>query len=35
MGDPRQRDRAAVELDVALGHVSLSSAERDYGWKGP
>lgn len=35
MGDPRQRDRAAVALDVALGHVSLSSAERDYGWKGP
>jgi N-methylhydantoinase B len=30
-GDPAERDRAAIERDVALGFVSEEAAERDYG----
>jgi N-methylhydantoinase B len=30
-GDPRRRDRAAVEQDVAEGYVSREGAVRDYG----
>ena len=30
-GDPRQRDRAAVQRDLELGYISRETAERDYG----
>ena len=32
-GDPAERDRAAIERDVALGFVSEKAAERDYGFQ--
>ncbi|AZN71913.1 hydantoinase B/oxoprolinase family protein [Georhizobium profundi] len=32
-GDPAERDRAAIERDVALGFVSEEAAERDYGFQ--
>jgi N-methylhydantoinase B len=32
-GDPSERDRAAIERDVALGFVSEEAAERDYGFQ--
>jgi N-methylhydantoinase B len=32
-GDPRKRDPAALERDIAQGYVSAASAERDYGKK--
>jgi N-methylhydantoinase B len=32
-GDPKKRDRAALERDIAEGYVSAASAERDYGDK--
>lgn len=31
-GDPRRRDRLAVQSDVALGYVSGKAALREYGW---
>ena len=31
IGDPRQRDRAAVIRDLQLGYISASAAARDYG----
>jgi N-methylhydantoinase B len=31
LGDPLDRDPAAVEQDLNLGYVSRASAERDYG----
>jgi N-methylhydantoinase B len=30
-GDPKARDRAALEADVALGLVTAQAAARDYG----
>jgi N-methylhydantoinase B len=30
-GDPRRRDRAAVERDVAEGYVTAETADEDYG----
>jgi N-methylhydantoinase B len=30
-GDPRRRDRAAIEQDIAEGYVSPDGAARDYG----
>lgn len=32
-GDPAERDRAAIERDVALGFISEEAAERDYGFQ--
>jgi 5-oxoprolinase (ATP-hydrolysing) len=34
-GDPRQRDRGAIEADIAEGRVSPAAAERDYGFAAP
>jgi len=31
-GDPRQRERGAIEADVRDGKISRESAVRDYGW---
>jgi N-methylhydantoinase B len=33
LGDPRERPRERIESDVAAGHVSPESAERDYGYR--
>ena len=33
-GDPKKRDHAALERDIAEGYVSAASAERDYNSKG-
>jgi N-methylhydantoinase B len=33
LGDPRERDRAAVARDVAQGKVSMQAAARDYGYE--
>jgi N-methylhydantoinase B len=30
-GDPKYRDRAAIQHDILLGYVSREAAERDYG----
>jgi N-methylhydantoinase B len=30
-GDPRQRERAALERDVAEGYVTVEAAHKDYG----
>jgi N-methylhydantoinase B len=30
-GDPRQRDRAAIEADLRDGYVTANAAKRDYG----
>ena len=30
-GDPRERDRAAVQHDIAEGYVSKDAAVNDYG----
>jgi N-methylhydantoinase B len=30
-GDPKHRDRAAIQRDILLGYVSPEAAERDYG----
>jgi N-methylhydantoinase B len=30
-GDPRQRDRAALQRDIAEGYVSKNAAKKDYG----
>ena len=32
-GDPKKRDRAAIETDIAEGFVSLEAARRDYGYE--
>jgi N-methylhydantoinase B len=34
-GDPRLRDRAAVERDIREGKVSLEAARDAYGWDPP
>ena len=31
IGDPRQRDREAVEADLANGYITPEAARRDYG----
>ncbi|HUK06403.1 MAG TPA: hydantoinase B/oxoprolinase family protein [Stellaceae bacterium] len=31
-GDPRARDKAAIERDIALGFISPEAAARDYGY---
>ena len=30
-GDPKQRDRAAVEADIRDGYITAEAAARDYG----
>ncbi|MEA2319378.1 MAG: N-methylhydantoinase [Solirubrobacteraceae bacterium] len=32
LGDPAERDRSALEQDIALGKVTLDAARRDYGY---
>ena len=32
-GNPRERDRAMVQEDLAEGYISARSAEEDYGLK--
>lgn len=32
-GDPRQRDRAAIEADIRDGYVTAAAAARDYGFE--
>ena len=34
-GEPRQRERAAIERDIAAGYVSPEAARRDYGHAPP
>jgi N-methylhydantoinase B len=31
-GEPRQRERAAIERDIAAGYISAEAARRDYGY---
>lgn len=31
-GDPRRRDRSAVQQDVTMGFISPEAAAREYGW---
>ncbi len=33
-GDPKKRDRAAIERDIAEGYVTPEGARRDYGYEG-
>jgi N-methylhydantoinase B len=34
-GDPRRRERAAIERDLAAGFISPEAARRDYGYSDP
>jgi N-methylhydantoinase B len=34
VGDPRERDRAALKRDIEAGYVTAEGAKRDYGGEG-